>query len=272
MAPRDFSSKQDTEQQLSPPRKKICLHPKEQRFSPVKRICIKQMAMDDLRDGQKVKTVCRITNVFTRDSRNDDDSERGEWIIKDEANSSSEEEVTPKSVKRAHTGERRNNCGKGFTRKPNLNQHEEDEDTSKSKSSRYQFAHTGERRNNCGKGFTRKSNLNQQRRVDYADVFPCPICDKTFLNLTDRLCHVMTQECTRGNRHLHLIANVWHCLTCDDKHFVNRKEADLHARRHELGKEVHCLMCNRVFQGKNAKDIVPHVKKQHREYVQSLLV
>ena len=141
-------------------------------------------------------------------------------------------------------------------------------------------SHTGGKGDICnisGKGFTRGPDFNQPRHVHPSGRFPYPICDKFFLNVTDRLIHVLTQGCTRGHRHLRLIGKVWHCLTCTDKEFVKKEEAERHAREHEMGKDLHCLICNHDFKGKKANDLeaynnllVPHVKKMHHENLQIL--
>ena len=125
--------------------------------------------------------------------------------------------------------------------------------------------------NICGEGFTREPNLIQHQRVHSAGIFPCPICDKVFKNTDDRLIHVLAKECTRGYRHLKQIANTWHCIKCKAKDFVNREQAERHARGHELGKGMHCPVCLQAFKGDKANDIFRHVKKQHREYIHDLL-
>ena len=144
-----------------------------------------------------------------------------------------------------------------------------------SKHKRHISAGTGEKPfvcNICGEGFTRKPNFDQHQRVHSYGGIPCPICDKVFQNTDDRLIHVLTQECTRGFRHLKRIDNAWHCLKCDAKDFVKREQAESHARRHEQGKGMPCPVCSQDFQGDKAKDLFRHVKKQHREFIHDLLL
>ena len=167
----------------------------------------------------------------------------------------------------SHTGGKGDICnisGKGFTRGPDFNQPRH-----------VHPSHTGGKGDTCnisGKGFTRGPDFNKPRHVHPSGRFPCPICDKFFLSATDRLIHVLTQGCTSGHRHLRLNGKVWHCITCNDKEFVKKEEAERHAREHELGKDLHCLICNYDFKGKKANDLeaynnllVPHVKKMHHE-------
>ena len=144
-----------------------------------------------------------------------------------------------------------------------------------SKHKRHTSAGTGEKPfvcNICGDGFTQQPNLDQHQRGHSARGFPCPICDKVFRKTDDRLIHVLTQECTRGYRHLKQIDNTWHCLKCDTKNFVNRERAERHARGHELGKGMSCPVCSQDFKGDKAKDLFRHVKKQHREFIHDLLL
>ena len=126
--------------------------------------------------------------------------------------------------------------------------------------------------NICGEGFTREPNLDQHQRVHSAGGCPCPICDKVCRDTDDRLIHVLAQECTRGYRHLKQRGSSWHCLKCDAMDFVNREQAQRHARDHELGKGMNCPVCLQAFKGDNAKDLFRHVKKRHREYIHDLLL
>ena len=144
-----------------------------------------------------------------------------------------------------------------------------------SKHKSHMSAGTGEKPfvcNICGEGFTREPNLIQHQRVHSAGIFPCPICDKVFKNTDDRLIHVLAKECTLGYRHLKQIDNTWHCIKCNDKDFVNREQAERHARGHELGKGMDCPVCLQHFKGDNSKEVFRHVKKQHREYIHDLLL
>ena len=102
----------------------------------------------------------------------------------------------------------------------------------------------------CGKCFTQKPNLIQHRRTHSPAGYSCPSCDRSFCQPGDRLVHVLTRACIRANRHLQQTPEgEWHCVSCGDKTFVTKNQAERHARQHEIEKGLLCPVCGQNFQG-----------------------
>ena len=122
----------------------------------------------------------------------------------------------------------------------------------------------------CSKEFRNNSNFWQHRRKHSTAAFSCPLCSKAFQYSSTRLRHILTQACTRLQRHLHHTAHGWECLTCTSAPIPSRRDAENHARRHLTGKGMPCPVCDQIFPATKQNALISHVRQQHMDYIPSL--
>ncbi|XP_066230759.1 zinc finger protein 134 isoform X1 [Saccopteryx leptura] len=167
---------------------------------------------------------------------------------------------------RIHTGEKPyecRECRKAFSRKATLVQH--------------QRIHTGERPyecSDCGKSFSRKDNLTQHKRIHTGEMpYKCGECGKYFSHHSNLIVHQRVHngarpykcsDCGKVFRHkstlvqhesIHTGENPYVCSDCG-KSFGHKYTLIKHQRIHNETKPFECIECGKFFS--RSSDFIAH--------------